>query len=213
MNYHTYGGYLLYPWGYINSGTPDQSTFQSWGAAMTSYNGYSYGRAGQLLYPVNGEQNDWFYGGNSMQGILSFTPEVDDNGFWGGQNDTTLIADFCEECRYMNIWLCMTAPGFVGISEEEGLESAPVLDIGSVTPNPVYSVAAFSVTVPISTQVEIAVYDTAGRIVDVLGNGQLSEGENSLTWAVPEDMATGVYLLRAADNTGNVVSRRFTVLR
>ena len=212
MNYHTYGGLLIYPWGYINSPTPDQSTFEAWGAAMTSYNGYEYGRAGEIIYMVNGEQNDWCYGGNSMQGILAFTPEVDDNGFWGGQNDTTLIEEFCAECRYMNIWLCMTAPGYVGIGEDEGVSIEPILSLGAVYPNPVVSSAVFTLTAPGSTGVNVIVYDISGRVVYNI-NGEFLSGENTVIWDVTDDIAAGVYILRATDSNGFTASRRFTVLK
>lgn len=212
MNYHTYGGFLIYPWGYNNTPTPDQSTFEAWGAAMTSYNGYQYGRAGQLLYPVNGEQCDWCYGGNDMQGILALTPEVDDNGFWGGQNDTTLIEDFCAECRYMNIWLCMNAPGHVGIREDEGVSIEPILSLGAVYPNPVVSSAVFTLTTHGSTGVKVAVYDTSGRVV-YNTDGEFLSGENTVIWNIKDDIAAGVYIFRATDSNGFAVSRRFTVLK
>ena len=162
---------------------------------------------------MNGDQNDWSYGGNSMQGIMAFTPEVDDNGFWGGQNDSTLIANFCEECRYMNIWLCMNAPSFVGIGDEGESQNSQMLAIESVTPNPVTGLAAFDVTVPVTAGVEIAVFDLSGRIVESVGTGGLTSGTSTLFWTVPDRMAAGVYLVRMTDGTGNVASRRFTVLR
>ncbi len=212
MNYHTYGGYLLYPWGYINSPTPDQSTFQTWSAAMTSSNNYQYGRAGEILYTVNGEQNDWCYGGNSMQSILAFTPEVGDNGFWGSQNDPDEIERICDECRPMNIWLCMNAPGYVGVGEDEGVEIEPVLSLSAVYPNPVVSSAVFTLTAPGSTGVKVTVYDTSGRVVDNI-TGEFLSGENTLIWNVTDDIAAGVYILRVTDSNGFAASRRFTVLK
>ena len=212
MNYHTYGGWLIYPWGYINSPTPDQSTFEAWGGAMTSFNDYTAGRAGQLLYPVNGEQCDWCYGGNSMQGILAFTPEVDDNGFWGSQNDPAEIERICNECRPMNIWLCMTAPGFVGVGEDEGVSIEPILSLGAIYPNPVVSSAVFTLTAPGSTGVKVSVYDTSGRVV-YNTTGELLSGDNTLIWNITDDIAAGVYILRVTDSNGFAASRRFTVLK
>ena len=212
MNYHTYGGYLIYPWGYINSPTPDQSTFQTWSAAMTSINNYQYGRAGEILYTVNGEQCDWFYGGNSMQSILAFTPEVDDNGFWGSQNDPDEIERICNECRPMNIWLCMNASGYVGVGGDEGVSIEPILSLDAVYPNPVVSSAVFTLTAPGSTAVKVAVYDTSGRVVHNIDVEFLS-GENTFNWNVTDDIAAGVYILRATDSNGSAASRRFTVLK
>ena len=213
MNYHTYGGYLLYPWGYENIPTPHQSTFESWGAAMTQYNGYQYGRAEQILYAVNGEQNDWCYSGDSVPTILAMTPEVDDNGFWGGQNDSTLIADFCEECRYMNIWLCMTAPGFVGVEEQSWTSAGSPLEITALWPNPALSRVGFRLTVPMGTTVEeLVVFDITGRTVAEISIDDLQSGQNMINWSIPETVPAGIYTVRASDNSGQVVSKRFTIL-
>ncbi|MEN8207727.1 MAG: M14 family metallopeptidase, partial [Candidatus Fermentibacteria bacterium] len=145
MNYHSYGQWLIYPYGYENNTyTPDQSTFLEWSAVMTAQNGYFPGTAPECLYTVNGEQNDWMYGGNGEQGIMSFTPEVG-TGFWSGQNDSSVIVDDCAECRPMNIFICMNAPGFVGISGESELGIEPLLTFNSVYPNPVISSASFSI--------------------------------------------------------------------
>jgi len=211
MNYHTYGGYLLFPYSYNNSATPDQTTFQAWGSAMTSYNGYYAGRCGQALgYNANGDQVDWSYSGNGMQGIMAFTPEVGDNGFWGGQNDTTLIEEFCEDCRYMNIWLCMTAPGFTGITGES---IEPLLAVGQVTPNPVVGLASFSLSVSGSGCADLAIYDTTGRIIADLPTDELVSGENQILWNVPAGTPSGLYIIRARGADGTTGAGRFTLLR
>jgi hypothetical protein len=202
MNYHTYGAYLLYPWGYNNSPTPDQSTFEAWGAAMTQYNNYEYGRAGQLLYNVNGEQNDWcYYDGDGHPKMMAFTPEVGDNGFWGGQNDTTLIEEFCLDCRYMNIWLCMNAPGFVGVEDEEHEGVPPVaMSIEGVWPNPVTAsgILGIEVSVPEAAQFRGALYDISGHLVADLFRTGIDAGESVLTATVPESVPSGLYLLRGS---------------
>jgi hypothetical protein len=109
MNYHTYGGYLLYPWGYEDILAPDNEMFVGWSEIMTAGNGYEYGTAWQILYNVNGEQNDWSYCGEDVARMYPMTPEVDDNGFWGSQNDTLEIVRICNECRPMNILFCFAA--------------------------------------------------------------------------------------------------------
>lgn len=200
FHYHTYGAYLLYPWGYNNQPTPHQATFQSWAAQMTAQNGYEHGRAGEILYLVNGEANDWAYG---VLNSLFFCPEVDDNGFWGSQNDTTLIVTNNLECRFMNKLLCMNLLGSVGIEAQEhagvGEGAAPSVDI---TENPVGSVLSFTVQgfgAPV-----VSVLDLSGRVV--------ARVSNSGSWAVPSEMANGIYYIVAREN-GASASRAFTVLR
>jgi len=198
FNYHTYGGYFLYPWGYNNQPTPDQALFQGWGAQMAGPVGYQYGRSGQILYNVNGEACDWEYG---QHGMYFITPEVDDNGFWGSQNDTTLIVANNLECRFMNKLLCMNLLGTVGISAESSSQiegSVMELSLGS---NPVSSVLSYVVTG--SSPASVSVLDIAGRVVAVPENGN---------WMIPADLQNGVYFLRA-ENDGVSVSERFTVLR
>ena len=214
MNYHTYGGYLLYPWGYENIPTPDQATFESWAAQMTQYNGYEYGRAGQVLYPVNGEQNDYCYSDTAgSPSVMAMTPEVDDYNFWGSQNDSTKIAEFCEECRYMNIMICMFALDMVGIEGAESYTIEPSLFLGSIHPNPVPAGAMqFGVTAPAGQPVSLELYDMAGRRAADMGSVEGSGNPMSVFRAVPDDLPSGVYML-VAEGAGQVRQQRVTVLR
>ncbi len=201
FNFHTYGGYLIYPWGYNNQPTPDQATFQSWGAQMAGPVGYDWGRCYEVLgYSSNGDACDWEYGD---QGMFFFTPEVDDNGFWGSQNDTTLIVTNNLECRSMSKLLCMNLLGSVGIEAQEyagvGEGVEPSVDISA---NPVGSVLSFTVQgfgAPI-----VSVLDLSGRVV--------ARVSDSGSWAVPSGMSNGIYYLVAREN-GASASRAFTVLR
>jgi len=96
FNYHTYGNYEIFPWGYhCNSqdDTPDQATFVSFAQQFVSFNGYTYGHACQTVgYPVNGEANDWYYGEQvEKPKVFSFTPEVGD-WFWPGMSQIIPLA-------------------------------------------------------------------------------------------------------------------------
>ncbi len=201
FHYHTYGGYLLFPYGYNNSATPHQSTFESWGNQMAAQNNYAVGRCGQILYDVNGDAVDWSYGADTHEPMLFYTPEVDDNGFWGSQNDTTLIVTNNLECRFMNKLLCMNLLSMVGIEEgssAEFVDTVMELTLGS---NPVSSVLSYTVTcaVPVS----MSVLDVSGRVVASPSVGN---------WVIPEALQNGIYFLRAQGGN-QTVSQRFTVLR
>ncbi|MBD3167836.1 MAG: T9SS type A sorting domain-containing protein [candidate division Zixibacteria bacterium] len=85
LHYHSYGEYFLYPFGYNNSNTPDHSTFVEIADSATTFNGYAAGKAGDLLYPVNGDAVDYSYGEQETKNkIFGFTPEVGNSydGFW-----------------------------------------------------------------------------------------------------------------------------------
>lgn len=214
MSYHTYGGYLLYPWGYDDLYTPDDALFDSWAIQMTADNNYTYGTAWEVLYNTNGDQLDWSYSGTDVPKIYCMTPEVDDNGFWGSQNDTTEIVRICDECRPMNILFCMFALNYVGIEEQGGgIGIEPLLSLNSIAPNPVVQSAVFSVSSPPSSEVELTVYDTSGRAVHRIASANPAGGELSLSWTVPEVMPAGVYTVTATDGSGSLDTGRFTVIR
>ena len=84
INYHSYSNLLLWPWGYDYLLTPDNEIFVEIGDTVASYNYYAPG-PGWMLYPVNGDSDDWMYGEQTSKNkILSMTMEVgsSDDYFW-----------------------------------------------------------------------------------------------------------------------------------
>ena len=113
-NYHSYGNYLIFPWGYIaNFYTPDHSVYVAWGQDMTQFNNYSDGTANQTVgYTVNGEANDWLYGEQTLKGkVFGFTTEVGtgSDGFWPSQSRIIPLAD---ENIYPNLVLATGVTDF-----------------------------------------------------------------------------------------------------
>ena len=107
INYHTYSNLVIYPWGYVDEPTPDQNTFVAMAQRMTRVNGYEYGRPAELLYPVNGESNDWFYGDTVQKPrALSFVVEVGE-AFW--QPDTNIILGQIRENIPLNMFVLEAA--------------------------------------------------------------------------------------------------------
>jgi len=214
FHYHAYGGYLIHPWNYNNSATPDEATYDSWSGAMCAFSGYAAGRCGEVLgYNSNGDADDWgYYSGSGHPKIMIFTPEVDDNGFWGGQSDSTVIVAICSQCRPMNRWLCMNAPSFVGISEQEGAPVPGQLTVGAVTPNPVSGSAAVLVGIDSPAGARLTVFDISGRSVAEVSTANLRAGDNFVQFTMPSDAPSGVYVLRASAG-GATGESRFTVLR
>lgn len=93
FNMHTHGGYILYPWGYIDEETPDSLTYREFAALLTSSSGYAYGYGGQLLnYNSNGSVRDWMYGEQTDKNkIFGYTIEIGD-AFWPSQSQIYPIA-------------------------------------------------------------------------------------------------------------------------
>jgi len=85
MNFHTYGNYFLYPWGYDDLHAPDQPIFAIIADSSTASNGYAAGTPWELLYNTNGDANDWQYGEQTEKPkIFAFTMEIGEqfDGFW-----------------------------------------------------------------------------------------------------------------------------------
>ncbi|MBP1682546.1 MAG: putative carboxypeptidase, partial [Ignavibacteriaceae bacterium] len=96
LNYHTYGNYLIYPYGAFPWLTPDSLTFSEFSGDITAYNGYSAGTALETVgYSVRGTSDDYAYDGdlNNTHGkIFAMTPEVGTTGFWPSQSEIIPLA-------------------------------------------------------------------------------------------------------------------------
>lgn len=103
LNYHTFGGLLIYPWGYSDSLTQDSLEFIAFGEHLVSKNGYTKGTGTETVgYSANGNSDDWYYGDtNARSAIYSMTPEAG-NAFWPAQNE---IIPFCNDNLYPNLWM------------------------------------------------------------------------------------------------------------
>jgi hypothetical protein len=93
FNMHTYGGYILYPWGYMDAETPDSLAYREFAALLTSFSGYAFGSGGQLLgYNSNGSIRDWMYGEQTLKNkTFGYTIEIG-NSFWPSQSQIFPIA-------------------------------------------------------------------------------------------------------------------------
>ncbi|UCB53246.1 MAG: immune inhibitor A [Candidatus Zixiibacteriota bacterium] len=82
MNNHTYGEWLLYPWGYEYLYTSDHQLFVAIAESMAVFNGYTPSTVWEAMYvPCNGNAFDWQY---AELGIIAIAPEIGNqiDGFW-----------------------------------------------------------------------------------------------------------------------------------
>jgi len=108
VDYHSYGGMVMYPYGWDLYRTPDHELFKIMVDSMSSYNNYY---VCQLIFS-NGNSVDWSYGEQSVKPkILDFGLEVGTpmDGFWP---DLTRLAEIVAENLGMNLFLCRAAEGF-----------------------------------------------------------------------------------------------------
>jgi len=85
VNAHTYGDYVLYPWGYDDIYTPHHNIFTVIGDSASTLTGYANGTAWELLYNTNGDATDWQYGEQVEKPLIfCLTPETGSSydGFW-----------------------------------------------------------------------------------------------------------------------------------
>lgn len=131
LSYHTYGGYLIYPFGAKqNYYTPDSNLFRLYADSLTKDNGYFSGTVFETLsYFANGGSCDWMYGDSSHPKIISFTPEVGlaDDGFWPAPSR---IVPLCEENIAPNLFLAKYgANGLDVITKDTTIASSNNLSI------------------------------------------------------------------------------------
>lgn len=87
LTFHSYGNYLLYPWGYT-SDLPDdwevlEALAQEVGAAIQAVDGtrYTIGSSTNVLYAAAGGSDDWVKGVGGVN--LSYTIELPGGGSFG----------------------------------------------------------------------------------------------------------------------------------
>jgi hypothetical protein len=78
MDVHTFGGYVLWPWGHTSSAPPNSAGLTNIGSKFASYNGYTAGQSNQTLYETTGTTNSWAY---QKLGIPGYTFELDVSSF------------------------------------------------------------------------------------------------------------------------------------
>lgn len=103
LMHHTYGNWLIHPWGYIDQNCPDSTRFKVSASFLTKQNNFTYGTTAQTVgYLANGNSDDYAYAdlSNNKPSILGFTPETGTyyDGFWPMQDR---IVPLCRQ----NLWL------------------------------------------------------------------------------------------------------------
>lgn len=94
MTYHSYAGLVLYPWGDNNSLAPNGAKLRTLATKLASYNGYTAGQGGNVLYQTTGTTDDDIYG---RLGVAAFTTEL---GAAGTSCDGFMPAYSCVGSRF-----------------------------------------------------------------------------------------------------------------
>lgn len=101
LNYHTFGNYLIHPWGYNDLPTGEDGLFKSIGYVMNRENNFALGTGLETVgYTVNGDSDDWMYGELGEKNVIyTLTPEVGPS-FWPASSDIDYLN---KSCVWMNL--------------------------------------------------------------------------------------------------------------
>ncbi len=114
LNYHSFGDYLIYPWGYMSEPTMEDKIYQSLARGLSFEKRIRYGTSREtVLYTTNGDTDDWMYGETqSKNKIYSMTPEVGpaEFGFWPPEDKIQML---CARELTQNLRMAMAPHGFV----------------------------------------------------------------------------------------------------
>ena len=213
LSYHSYSGFLLYPWSYINALTPDSLLYKAMAETMTTIiglpNNYPYGTPYQTIgYNANGCSFDWMYGEQTEKPkCVGFGAEIGAS-FWKGAADTNIIIQQCNETRPMNIYLCYKA-ALVGIEEK----SEPAMITGfEIRPNPVRNGSiSMSFNLKQQTRLSLTLYDALGRIVYYKPAESYSPGPNLIN-IVPPDLSSGIYFIDLGYDRQVIVKEKLIII-
>jgi hypothetical protein len=111
LSYHSYGELLIHPWGYDALITDDHEMFTVLGDSLSRGNDYYVGcTATNILYPVNGDTDDWMYGETTSKNrIFSYTVELNTYAEGGFGPPDSLIAPTFEKVLPLNLTLLSRA--------------------------------------------------------------------------------------------------------
>lgn len=132
LNYHAYGNFLIYPWGYSGSQNPDSLVYQNYGDLLSVENGFKHGTPSETVgYLVNGSATDWMY---AERDIIAITPELGDSyyGFWPPQD---VIIPLCQASLRSNLSLAHLTHKYAvatDINNDFLTSNAGVLEIGVI---------------------------------------------------------------------------------
>ncbi|HUQ61388.1 M14 family zinc carboxypeptidase [Lentzea sp.] len=73
ISMHSYGDYVLFPWGWSTQKTGNDAALRRIAQDMASLSGFSAGQPGELLYNSSGATDDWLY---DALGVPSFVWEI-----------------------------------------------------------------------------------------------------------------------------------------
>jgi hypothetical protein len=103
INYHTFGNYIIYPWGYMPSESSDSVIFREYAFDISGYNHYLSGTDMQTVkYVTRGGSDDYMYGDTTKPKTITMTLEIGGE-FWASTDQILPLAvQDLEPNKYMS---------------------------------------------------------------------------------------------------------------
>jgi hypothetical protein len=122
---------------------------------------------------------------------------------WGTDNPVTITAQGNVEAKAVFV-------------ESTGVQKMNAFEGVSIYPNPFHNGITISYDLEKPTRVTVTVYNTIGKLVNVIVNAKQTAGEKTLTWngtdASGDNVNAGMYFIRLQTDDGNKVAV-FKVIR
>ncbi len=139
----------------------------------------------------------WVSGNTNASGVVTLTFDA-----IGSLDDITYMVTAHNALPYDGV--------LNGVGVEENTTGIVVTSVGNPYPNPATSSITFPITLDGSGNINISVFDIAGRTVDSVSSDELQAGSHSLVWNVTE-MPRGIYTARITDPSGSVTTKRIVI--
>ena len=157
IDMHTYSNMILWPWGYTDTPTPEDTIYRFFAWRMFRRNAYVSYQA-YYLYPTNGTTDDWIHGATDEHPLaLGWTFEVGE-AFW--QPDTNIIVEQIGENIFPLLDLLKASGPYIEIDNFDYTFSGDTVYISISGKNIGFGFNLNSLTATIS------VPDTFGIVID-----------------------------------------------
>jgi len=189
----TIAGTTSNPSSFASAATAYESSWA--GATFPEYDEYAYYWTGAMhgsIPPSSGPGPGALPGDPDMNGDgkVSFYEAANRATAWDTASESPQYdddPDTCGDLYYLG--------GLISTGIGDSGEPMPATGGLAITGNPISSVSTVQFIIGSPAQVDIAVYDMSGHVVDALLSDELPAGQHSVGWSA-ENLAAGVYIVR-----------------
>jgi carboxypeptidase T len=221
LNHHTYGNYMIYPYGYkANTLTPDANLFSQYATRMVQCNAFKPGTANQTVgYVANGVSDDWMYAEQSTKAkIFALTAETGSgtDGFWPRSSRIIPIAQANMD---MNLAAAqytkasVLSMSFVASENDNMLKTDTQIPVAvlSNAPNPCnnYTYITYRLDKVVSTGLRLDIFNASGVQVQSI---KLNAGEAKVL-VNTTNLITGVYYYSITNGKSKSAVEKLIVIK